>query len=112
MPACAPSLGAIIMRRELAAVSSSLPALPLAVGHEAWDLFVFGVYRVGPSTFVQLAALGPRACTASATVRVDANLDRDLAAREVLTAMRQWLATGDLDRHAFLESPSARTHAS
>src|SRR4029453_11388426 len=65
----------------------------LAVGPDLWDLYVFGVTRVQRDWFVQLAAVGPRACTA--TVRVTSIGDRATAARQVLDLVRRWLLEPD-----------------
>ncbi len=94
------------MRKEIREAASTITPLPLAIGNDQWDLFIFGVVRVGPELFVQVAAVGPGTCTATATVRVDSRRGRLVAAREVIALVRNWLTAGDIDRHGFLEQAS------
>jgi hypothetical protein len=90
---------------------ASIPHMSLPIGAERWDLYVFGVTRVHRDWFVQLAAVGPRSCTA--TVRVTSDGDRVRAAKQVLELVRVWLLDEDADGHAFLEEglPGAASHA-
>ena len=39
--------------------------LSIVVGGDVWDLYVFGVTRVQRDWWVQIAVVGPRACTSS-----------------------------------------------
>ena len=63
--------------------------LSIVVNDETWDLYVFGVTRVQRDWWVQIAVVGPRACTV--TVRVDAASGRGAAAHEIITLVSDWL---------------------
>lgn len=73
----------------------------LTVGPHLWDVYVFAVTRVQRDWFVELAAVGPRACTA--TVRVTSSGDRVMVAKQVLDLVRGWLLETDGVDHVFLE---------
>jgi hypothetical protein len=77
----------------------------LTVGPHLWDVYVFGVTRVHRDWFVELAAVGPRSCTA--TVRVTSSGDRVMVAKRVLDLVRGWLLETDGVDHVFLEEPLA-----
>jgi hypothetical protein len=89
------------MRKEVEGEGTSLQPLPIAIGKDTWDVYVFGVTRVQHDWFVQMAIVGPRACMA--TARVDASGGRAAAAREIIRLVREWLLDDDLSDHAFLE---------
>ena len=84
--------------------------LSIVVGDDIWDRYVFGVTRVERDWWVQMAVVGPRACTV--TVRVDASSGRGAAAHEIVRLVTDWLLTGDESDHAFLEHPSLEARAS
>ena len=72
------------------------------IGDTRWRLYVFGVSRVGPDLFIQVAMIGPRIRTA--TVRARAPIGNRATAHRVLTAVRDWMIRGSGDEdHAFLE---------
>ena len=81
----------------------------LKIGAEEWDLFVFGATRVGHDTFFHLTLLGPRACTV--TVRARAVV-HDTTARRILDAVCEWLLSGDLREHVYLEVSEVSERAS
>ena len=84
--------------------------LSIVVGPDTWDLYVFGVTRVQRDWWVQIAAVGPRACTV--TVRVDSAGGRGAAARDIVKLVTRWLQEDDGCDHAFLEHPSLEARAS
>ena len=84
--------------------------LSIVVGSNVWDLYVFGVTRVQKDWWVQMAAVGPRACTV--TVRVDASDGRGAAAHEIIRLVTDWLRQGDASDRAFLEYPVLEARAS
>jgi hypothetical protein len=73
----------------------------LMVGDIQWKIFVFGVSRIGPDLFVQMALVGPRTCTV--TVRARAPLGNPATARRVLVVVRQWIISNDPSDQAYLE---------
>src|SRR5262245_20545424 len=90
------------MKHELAHVLRDTTAhATLVVGENRWNLYVFGVSRVGPDMFVQIALIGPRNCTL--TVRARAPIGNRLTARRVLAVVRDWVLSGDESDQAFLE---------
>jgi hypothetical protein len=97
------------MRRDVEGECPSPEPLSIAVGKDTWDLYVFGVRRVQHDWFVQMAIVGPRACTV--TARVDATRGRAAAAREIVKLVREWLLEDDLSDHAFLEHPAIMARA-
>ena len=84
--------------------------LSIVVGSDVWDLYVFGVTRVQKDWWVQMAAVGPRACTL--TVRVDASDGRGAAAHEIIRLVTDWLRQDDASDRAFLEYPALEARAS
>ena len=56
--------------------------LSIVVGSDTWDLYVCGVTRVQQDWWVQIAVVGPRACTV--TVRVDSSGGRAAAAHQII----------------------------
>ena len=72
----------------------------LSAGGRLWKVYVREVVRIGEDWFVQIVAMGPRACTLF--VRTD---DPDLGAQAgpVLRRIREWLAGGSLPECAFLD---------
>jgi hypothetical protein len=84
--------------------------LSIVVGSDVWDLYVLGVTRVQKDWWVQMAAVGPRACTV--TVRVDASDGRGAAAHEIIRLVTDWLRQGDASDRAFLEYPVLEARAS
>jgi hypothetical protein len=84
--------------------------LSIVVGDELWDLYVFGVTRVQRDWWVQIAVVGPRACTV--TVRVDSANGRAGAAREIIRLVSQWLSEDETSGHAFLNARALRARAS
>lgn len=76
--------------------------LSVAVGSEMWDLYVFGVTRVQQDWWVQMAVIGPRACTV--TARVDASNGRGAAAHEIIALVTDWLRQDGVSDRVFLES--------
>ena len=91
---------------------NGVPAqLPPAVGHAAlsigsehWDLFIFGITRVGRDAFIQLTLLGPRECTV--TVRAPSGIVQAITVRQMLDLVSDWLLSGDCKAHAYLELPT------
>lgn len=83
---------------------TSPPHLSLDVGSERWGVYVLGISRIGPDSFVQMALVGARVCTV--TARVSAALDPDAKARTLIALVRQWLASEPRATQAFLESPA------
>jgi hypothetical protein len=84
--------------------------LSINVNDDIWDLYVFGVTRVHRDWWVQIAVVGPRACTV--TVRVDAAHGRGAAAREIIRLVTGWLLEDDASDHAFLEHMPLEARAS
>ena len=84
--------------------------LSIVVGCDTWDLYVFGVTRVQRDWWVQIAVVGPRACTV--TVRVDSAGGRAAAAREIVKLVKAWLREDGGCDHAFLEHPDLEARAS
>ena len=82
----------------------------IVVGSDIWDLYVFGVTRVQRDWWVQIAVVGPRACTV--TVRVDSAKGRGAAAHEIVQLVTAWLLEDDASDHAFLEHPTLVARAS
>jgi len=86
--------------------------LPAAVGHAAlsigsdhWELFLFGVTRVGREAFIQLTLLGPRECTI--TVRAPSATVQSVTDGQILDVVSDWLLSGDVKPHVYLELPAA-----
>jgi hypothetical protein len=84
--------------------------LSIVVGDDIWDLYVCGVTRVVADWWVQMAVVGPRACTV--TVRVEGSNGRGAAAHEILKLVTDWLLSDDDHDHAFLEDPALEARAS
>jgi hypothetical protein len=84
--------------------------LSIVVGGDIWDLYVFGVTRVQRDWWVQIAVVGPRACTV--TVRVDSANGRGAAAREIIRLVSDWLSGDETGDHAFLEHSALEARAS
>jgi hypothetical protein len=84
--------------------------LSIIVGSDIWDLYVFGVTRVQRDWWVQIAVVGPRACTV--TVRVDSAHGRSVAAHEIVKLITAWLLEDDPSDHAFLEHQALHARAS
>jgi hypothetical protein len=81
----------------------------LSIGSEHWDLFIFGVTRVGSDAFIQLTLLGPRECTV--TVRAPSAMVQGVTKRQILDVVCDWLLSGDVKPHMYLELPAERrTH--
>jgi hypothetical protein len=76
----------------------------LSIGSEHWDLFIFGITRVGPDAFIQLTLLGPRECTV--TVRAPSVMVREIPLRQILDLVSGWLRSGDRKAHGYLELPT------
>ena len=90
------------MKQELAHVLRTTSAhATMMVGDVRWNIYVFGVSRVGADMFVQMALIGPRNCTV--TVRARAPLGNRATARRVLAVVRQWLVSEDAGDQAYLE---------
>ncbi len=90
------------MKQDLAHVlQASAAHATVMVGDVRWNVYVFGVSRVGPDMFVQLALIGPRNCTI--TVRARAPLGNRATARRVLAVVRQWIISEDPSDQAYLE---------
>jgi hypothetical protein len=84
--------------------------LSVMVGSEIWDLYVFGVTRVQQDWWVQMAVIGPRACTV--TVRVDASRGRGVAAHDIIALVTDWLRQDGVGDRVFLEHPALEARAS
>ncbi len=84
--------------------------LSVVVNDDIWDLYVYGVTRVQSDWWVQMAVVGPRACTV--TVRVNSASGRAAAAHEILRLVTGWLLEDDLNDHAFLEYAALEARAS
>ena len=76
----------------------------LDVGGDRWRILLSGVRRIKPDWFVHVVALGPRVC--AFTIRVDSPPPSEAVARMILTAISNWLRSGDPRRHVFLELTS------
>jgi hypothetical protein len=76
----------------------------LSIGSEHWDLFIFGVTRVGRDVFIQLRLLGPRECTV--TVRAPSMMVQGVTVRQILDVICDWLLSGDVKPHMYLELPA------
>lgn len=81
-------------------MSLSTHGIVLSAGGRLWRLYVRDVVRIREDWFVQIIAMGPRACTVF--VRTD---DPDLGtqAAPVLSRIREWLAGGVLRDCVFLD---------
>jgi hypothetical protein len=84
--------------------------LSIVVGSNVWDLYVCGVTRVQKDWWVQMAVVGPRACTV--TVRVDASDGRGAAAHEIIKLVTGWLRQDHASDRAFLEYAALEARAS
>ena len=84
--------------------------LSILVNEDIWDLYVYGVTRVQSDWWVQMAVVGPRACTV--TVRVNSAGGRGAAAHEIIKMVSDWILEDDLNDHAFLEYASLEARAS
>jgi hypothetical protein len=84
--------------------------LSISVNDDIWDLYVFGVTRVQRDWWVQIAVVGPRACTV--TVRVSAANGRGAAAHEIIRLVTEWLLEDDASDHVFLEHAPLEARAS
>ena len=84
--------------------------LSIVVNEDTWDLYVYGVTRVQSDWRVQMAVVGPRACTV--TVRVNSAAGRGAAAHEIIKLVSDWILEDDLSDHAFLEYASLEARAS
>lgn len=90
------------MKQELAdVIQRSASHATLEIGPDRWKLYVFGVSRVGPHMFVQVAIIGPTIRTA--TVRARAPIGNRETARRMIAAVREWIATRRNEDQAFLE---------
>jgi hypothetical protein len=76
----------------------------LSIGSDHWELFIFGVTRVGREAFIQLTLLGPRECTL--TVRTPSATVESVTERQILDVVCDWLVSGDLKPHVYLELPA------
>jgi len=72
----------------------------VSAGGRLWKLYVRDVVKIREDWFIQIIAMGPRACTVF--VRTD---DPDLGAQAapVLRRIAEWLAGGALRDCAFLD---------
>ena len=84
--------------------------LSIVVNDDTWDLYVFGVTRVQRDWWVQIAVVGPRACTV--TVRVACTSGRGAAAHEIVRLVAEWLLEDDASDHAYLEYAPLEARAS
>jgi hypothetical protein len=84
--------------------------LSIIVNDDIWDLYVYGVTRVQSDWWVQMAVVGPRACTV--TVRVNAAGGRGAAAHDIVRLVTEWLSEDETSNHAFLEHPALHAKAS
>lgn len=99
------------MKHELARIIGSSPAhATLTVGDIRWNIYVFGVSRIGGDMFVQMALSGPRDCTV--TVRARAPIGNPATARRVLAVVREWILAGEFQDQAYLELENVRELAS
>ncbi len=97
----------IDVERQLRALHEPLSIL---IGTDIWDLYVYGVTRVQSDWWVQMAVVGPRACTV--TVRVNSTKGRGAAAHEIVKLVTEWLREDDGSEHAFLEYAALAARAS
>ena len=90
------------MRREMAfRLSTAGDDVCLAVRDDQWRVYLKGARRIGHDWFVQILALGPRACTF--TIRV-ATLPYEVGtARRILELVSECLHAGALRPHMYLE---------
>jgi hypothetical protein len=98
------------MRMELDRQLTGAKPLPLAVGADIWDLYVFGATRVNRDWFVQLAVIGPRVCTV--TVRVAPTGGLAAASHDILSLVREWLLADPVSNQAYLECRAQISRAS
>jgi hypothetical protein len=99
------------MKQELAQILQGAAAhATVTVGEVRWNLYIFGVSRIGGDMFVQMAVIGPRNCTV--TVRARAPIGNRLTARRVLAVVREWIIADDGSNQAFLELPELNELAS
>ena len=82
----------------------------LSIGSEHWDLFIFGITRVGLDAFIQLTLLGPRECTV--TVRAPSVMVQEITVRQILDLISGWLLSGDRKAHGYLELPATAARRS
>lgn len=75
--------------------------LSLSAAGQKWDLYVYGISRVGRDWFVQIAVIGPMVRTV--TVRVARSAGRAVAAKQIIALLHEWLERGESADHAFLE---------
>ncbi len=90
------------MQRALQDATAGDRQVAITAAGAVWQLYVYGVTRVGHELFIQTALFGPRTCTA--VVRVGARRTRAEASREVVRLITDWLTSGDERDHAFLEA--------
>jgi len=91
-------------------VRASHEPLSIVVNDDIWDLYVYGVTRVQSDWWVQMAVVGPRACTV--TVRVSSASGRGAAAHQIVRLVTEWLLGDDAEDHAFLEHAPLEARAS
>lgn len=90
------------MKQDLSRILHGTPPhATMLVDDVRWNLYVFGVSRVGHDMFVQMALTGARNCTL--TVRARAPLGNPATARRVLAVVRQWIVSDDCSDQAYLE---------
>ena len=80
---------------------AAMPSGTLKAGPHAWRLYVLETRRVDRDWFMRLAAVGRR--THTIDVRVRAENSHSATAQRVLTAIRDWLLSGDTREDVFLE---------
>jgi len=91
-----------IMKHELSELLRHSDAhATLVVRDVRWQLYIFGVTRVGPEMLVQIAAIGPSVCTV--TVRARPPIGNRETARQVLAVVAHWMADRGDEDQAFLE---------
>ena len=82
---------------------AAMPSGTLRAGERAWRLYVLEARRVDRDWFMQVAAVGRQTYTIDVRVRGDS--PHSVTAQRVLSAISDWLLSGDARDEVFLELP-------
>jgi hypothetical protein len=82
----------------------------LTAGHEQWEVYFVEVLRVDRDWVVDCVAIGPRAVRVK--IRCRSEVNHYQTAHRVMSALREWLATGEHEDAAYLEVPAPLEKAS
>jgi hypothetical protein len=83
---------------------AAMPCGTLKAGHDTWRLYVLDTRRVDRDWFIRIAVVGARTHTIDVRARADSS--HSATAQRVITAVRDWLQSGDVPDEAFLELPN------